>query len=137
MKSSEIVIILKKCAKILELFDDIPLTEALDKLYSLAQKNTKIDLRTEEQNGTAKIEKTCTIDDALIEQMAGMNSEELLLFLQDTTAFKSKAELMNLAEKLSITSSKRHNIETLRHFIVTYFERGRMDQIFKNERNAE
>lgn len=135
MKASEISLILKKCTEILELFGDIPLTDALDKLYHIAQDNVSgMEEQKKEKKDTTAVDMSFIINDALIERMSKMNSDELSTFLQNSDTFKSKAALMYLAEKLSITSSKRHNIETLKHFIVTHFERGRMDDIIKNDR---
>lgn len=138
MNTSEISLILKKCTEILELFGDIPLTDALEKLYDIAQISVLgVEEQKKEKKDISDVDIICTINDGLIERMSKMDSNELSAFLRDSDTFKSKAALLYLAEKLSITSSKRHNIETLNHFIVTYFERGRMNDIIKNKRNNE
>lgn len=138
MKTSEVSLILKRCTQILELFGDIPLTDALDKLYHIAQHSvTGVDKQKPEKKDTTAVDVSSIINDALIESMSKMSSNELIEFLQNSEIFNSKASLMYLAEKLSITNSKRHNIETLKHFIVTHFERGRMDDIIKNKRNND
>ena len=138
MTASEVSLILKKCTKILELFGDVPLADALDKLYHIAQ-NSGLGAEEPKQGtkDTTAADMSYLINDALIERMAKMDSNELSEFLENSDTFKSKATLMYLAEKLSITSSKRHNIEALKHFIVTHFERGRMDDIIKNKRTNE
>lgn len=138
MKTSEISLIFKRCSQILELFADLPLKDAIDKLYYIAQNSvTGIGEQKQEKKETSTVKISCTINDELIDSMSKMDSNELSEFLQNSDNFKSKSSLMYLAKKLSITNSKRHNIETLKHFIVTHFERGRMDDIIKNKKNNE
>lgn len=135
MKTSEISSLLRKASKILDLFGDIPLGDALDKIYDITKNNVgELENYNKSKKDTTTLDLSTVINDDLIESMSRMNGDELNDFLQSSHIFKSKESFRYLADKLSLTSSKRHNIETLKHFIITYFERGRMDDILKNDR---
>jgi len=135
MKTSDVSNLLRKASKILNLFGDIPLEDALDKIYAITKDNVgELENDNKLKKYTTTLDLSAVINDDLIENMSRMNGDELADFLQSSHIFKSKESFRYLADKLSLTSSKRHNIETLKHFIITYFERGRMDDILRNDR---
>lgn len=137
MKTSDVSSLLRKASKILDLFGNIPLEDSLDKIYTTIKDNVgELENGNKSKKDTTTLDLSSVINDNLIDNMSRMNGDELINFLQSSHIFKSKESFRYLADKLSLTNSKRHNIETLKHFIITYFERGRMDDILKNDRKS-
>jgi hypothetical protein len=135
MKAAEFSSLMKMGSKILDLFGDMQVHDVLDKLYYFAKTGmAESNYRHSKISNKIPVDLSSVVDEKLIELMSNMNSQELAFFMKTSEILSTKVSLLYLANKLSITSSERQNIETLRHYIVNYFEKNRIHDIIKNER---
>ena len=133
MKSSDLSLILNRFAEILSLYGDVPIEEAFEKII-IACKNDVLKTKTNKSDSKIKADYTTTITDEFIETLHKSNNEELNEFFKSTKELKTKKGLLLLADKLSINVAKRSTVDNLKHYILSYFDRLRMDNTIKNDR---
>lgn len=131
MRAKKLAQILNKCSNILEIYGDMEVETALEEIFSACNK-------TKSEEGThikAEIpDYHIMINDDYIKMLASLNRTDLDEKLRTEDVLKSKNALLYLASQLGISSTKRQSVENLRYYILSYFERNRMDEIIKNNR---
>lgn len=131
MRAKKLAQILNKCSNILEIYGDMEVETALEEIFSACNK-------TKREEGThikAEIpDYHIMINDDYIKMLASLNRTDLDEKLRTEDVLKSKNALLYLASQLGISSTKRQSMENLRYYILSYFERNRMDEIIKNNR---
>lgn len=131
MRAKKLAQILNKCSIILEIFGDMEVEAALEEIFSAC-------IKVKNEEGThikAEIpDYHIMINDDYIKMLASLNRTDLDEKLRTEDVLKNKNALLYLASQLGISSTKRQSMENLRFYILSYFERNRMDEIIKNNR---
>jgi len=133
INANEVSIIMEKCAKILALYEDTPIIQALDNIYSACKKEISQNKKSKTEK-KSKLNYDLVINDEFINSLYKMNSTNLPDIFDSVDELKTKDGLLFLANKLSLDTSKRSTIDNLKHYILSYFERLRMDDTLKNDR---
>ncbi|MFC5604755.1 hypothetical protein [Sporosarcina koreensis] len=131
MKSKELASLLRKTADILDCFEGQKFDEALDAILQLVKQNS-----TFQKEVTKRKKDDETIDYTnIITNMYQMSGEELNVYLSTNNALKTKKSLLALAKELSLSTSTRQTKDVIQHSIIKYFERRKMDDFIRTERN--
>ncbi|MCM3636582.1 hypothetical protein M3152_02530 [Sporosarcina luteola] len=136
MKSKELARLFRKTAVILDYFEEQEIEEAMDAILRLVKQNS-----ASQKEATAKIvverkkdEETIDFSN-LITDMYQMSGEELNDYLSTNKDLKTKKNLLAFAKELSISTSTRQTKDVIKHSIIKYFERRKMDDFIRTERN--
>ena len=131
MRAKKLAQILNKCSNILEIFGDMEVETALEEIFSAC-------IKVKSEKGahikTEIPDYHIIINDDYIKMLASLNRTDLDEKLRTEDVLKNKNALLYLASQLGISSTKRQSVENLRYYILSYFERNRMDEIIKNNR---
>ncbi|QFF98035.1 hypothetical protein PB01_03935 [Psychrobacillus glaciei] len=135
MQSKELANMLRKTADILVHFEGKNLDEALYEILSLVNKNSRS--RTEVVN-QKPVERNNSNEDIdwqnIITILKQKNGKEIEEYLNCEKILKPKKALLELAKEMSVASSTRQTKEVIKHSIIKYFERQKMDDIIRIER---
>ncbi|PEM44307.1 hypothetical protein [Bacillus toyonensis] len=137
MKARELAILLRKTANILDFYEDSEVSEVLDQILLLVKQNskaTKKNINKEQKVQRQDVEESIDIH-GIISTLHRMDSKELEDYLNKEKIFQSRESLLRLAKEMSIVSSNRQTIAALKHSIIKYFERQKLDHIIRVDRN--
>lgn len=130
MKTHDFARQLELLAKFLRSLPNMELEESLQRALSIFPYKSG-DVEKE------SLESAAILPEKIDEQLRKMSPAEIEKYLKsDTTSFTS-AQLLALAERLGIATSKRQSKEALVNVIARHFEAGQMDMMIRGTRKDE
>lgn len=136
MQSKELASILRRTADILDHYEEKNLDEVLKEILFLVKKNSESQKITPKKNLVESTKSVEVIDYCkIITVLNQMNGKEINEYLENEKLLKTKKALLALAKEMSIASSTRQTKEVIKHSIIKYFERQRMDDLIRIERH--
>lgn len=134
MTARELSTVLGKLSKLLSLYDDLPIDEALDQIYQAAKTHGgPSSKRSHRHTG----QRSMILEADVISTLSSMNTDGIIRFLSEEEAFQSKGALTTLARALSISISPRNTKQALIHSIAKHFERTKMDDLISRGRSLD
>ena len=130
MKSHELARHFDLFAKLLRSLPDSEIDEAMTILLALVG-GQKLEL-------TKVVHRASTrLPEGIEDRLRRMTPAEIESYLDSETDSYSTSQLVELAERLGVTTSKRQSRSALVNLITRYFEAGQMDSIIRTARKDE
>lgn len=132
MHTKEVASILRKTAEILDQFEEKDLDKALGEILLIVKKNSDPQTIDDKKESFEPNNRDDDIDyQNIITILRQKNGKEIEDYLNNEKVLKTKKALLGLAKAMSIASSTRQTKEVLKHSMIKYFERQKMDDIIR------
>lgn len=136
MESKELADLLRSAADILDHYKGKKMDEVVHELLLLVKSNNTSQKEVSKNHMTSCEVVEVGVDySTIILKLNQMSGKEITAFLNEDKTMKTKKDLLAFAKALSLSSSTRQTKEVIKHSIVKYFERRKMDDLIRVERD--
>jgi hypothetical protein len=136
MQTKEVARILRSTADILDHYEGKNLDSALNEILSLIKKNSKSQRVEVKKVSMERNTSDGAIGDFqhIIDILSKKQGKEIEEYLTNDKFLNTKKSLLALAKEMSIACSSRQTKDVIKHSIIKYFERQKMDYLIRIER---
>ena len=135
MKTKEVARILRTTADILDHYEGKSLDSALNEILSLIKKNSECQIVEAKKISVKRDTPDETIDfQHIIDILSKKKGKEIEAYITNDKLLNTKKSLLALAKEMSIACSTRQTKDVIKHSIIKYFERQKMDYLIRIER---